>query len=356
MTHHRLRCTAVRDETADVRTWTFEDETGERIAFRAGQAITLVLPVEGGTLHRTFSIASSAAQSARIELTVKAPAAGRATQWMRGALRPGMFVEATAPHGRFVLPERPGRLALVSAGSGATPLVAMLRTLADGWTGHGTGDGAYHVAHRDSAATAADIAWIHAARTPADVLFAAELTSLQQQLPRLSVSIAVARPEPGWFGYRGRVNRRLLSVMAPDLASRDVLCCGPAGFMDEVRRIHAAEGGDAARFQVEHFAAVPSPAVSWPSAEPGPASGYTVSFAGNSFQAQPSETILEAAGRGNVVIPCGCGGGMCGTCRMRLEAGTVEMRHQGGLLPEEEAQGWILACSAKPRSDLVLAY
>ena len=49
--------------------------------------------------------------------------------------------------------------------------------------------------------------------------------------------------------------------MMPDLASRDVLCCGPAGFMDEVRRVHAAEGGDPRRFQVEHFAPVLAPLV-----------------------------------------------------------------------------------------------
>lgn len=330
----RLRCTSVRDETADVRTWTFEEEAGQPITFQAGQAMTLALPVDGVTLHRTFSIASSVARPARVEITVKASPSGQATRWMRAALHPGMSVEATGPHGRFVLPEHPGPLALVSAGSGATPLMAMLRTLAD-------------------LGTAADIAWIHAARTPADVLFGAELTRLQRALPGLAVSITVTHPEPGWFGYRGRVSRHLLSVMVLDLASRDVLCCGPTGFMDELRRIHAAEGGDAARFRVEHYAAV-APAFQ-PSADPGPAEGYTITFADRSFPARSSETILQAAVRANVVIPCGCGGGLCGTCRVRLDAGRVEMRHQGGLLPEEEAQGWILACSSRPRSDLALA-
>ena len=329
----KLRCTAVRDETADVRTWTFEEESGQPIRFQAGQAVTLALPMDGGMLHRTFSIASSATCPARIELTVKTSPAGQATRWMRAGLRPGMLVEATGPRGRFALPERPGPLALVSAGSGATPLMAMLRTLSDLRS-----DG--------------NIIWVYAARTPADVLFGPELAELQRVLPSLVVSITVARPEPGWFGYRGRVSRRLLSVVVPDLASRDVLCCGPTGFMDEVRRIHAAEGGDAARFQVEHYAAAPP---AFPLlADPGPAEGYTVTFAGRSFPARPSETILQAAVRANVVIPCGCGSGLCGTCRVRLDAGQVEMRHQGGLLPEEEAEGWILACSSTPRSDLAL--
>ncbi len=332
----RLRCVAVHDETADVRTWTFEDVAGTPIAFRAGQAVTLTLPVNGVSLRRTFSIASSAAGAGPVELTIKTHTAGQATRWMRETLRPGMVIEATGPHGRFVLPDMPAPLALVSAGSGATPLMAMLRTLAD------LGNGG------------ADIAWIHAARTPADVLFGAELASLQSMMPGLAASVAVARPEPGWFGYRGRLGRRLLSVMLPDLAARDVLCCGPSGFMDEVRRVHAAEGGEATRFRVEHFApaAAPPPMP----AEPGAEAGYAIAVDGRRFAAHPSETILEAANRGNVVIPCGCGRGMCGTCRVRLHAGRVEMRHQGGLLPAEEGAGWVLACSARPRSDLVLGF
>ena len=332
----RLRCVAVRDETPDVRTWTFAEEEGRPILFQAGQAVTLALQAGDGPLRRTFSITSSAMQPERIELTVKAAPNGRATQWMRRALQPGMVVEAAGPHGRFVLPDGPGPLALVSAGSGATPLMAILRTLAD--------------RHRGSAAL--DIAWVHAARTPGDVLFSAELAALQAVLPGLAVSVTVARPPPGWFGFRGRAGRRLLSVMVPDLARRDVMCCGPAAFMDEVRRIHAAEGGDAGRFRVEHYAAAPRPAPA--PIEAALDAGHTVTFAGRSFPARPSETVLEAAGRANVVIPCGCGSGLCGTCRVRLHAGQVAMQHGGGLLAEEEAQGWILACSSRPRSDLVL--
>lgn len=335
----RLRCAAVRDETADVRTWTFVEAEGQPIPFQAGQAVTLALPTDGGTLHRTFSIASSASRPERIELTVKAAPGGRATGWMRHALRPGMVIEATGPHGRFVLPDAPGPLALVSAGSGATPLMAMLRTLADRSAAKGAAD-------------ALDVAWVHAARTPGDVLFGAELAELQALLPKLAVSITVARPSPGWFGFRGRAGRRLLSVMMPDLARRDVMCCGPAAFMDEVGRVHAAEGGGAGRFRIERFAALPVPPPN--PADPAIGDGYTVTFAGRSFPAAAAETVLQAAGRANVVIPCGCGSGLCGTCRVRLQAGEVSMQHAGGLLAEEEADGWILACSSRPRSDLVL--
>lgn len=331
----RLICRAVRDETADVRTWTFADAAGAPLAFRAGQAVTLTLPMPGGPVRRTFSIASSAVCSDAIELTIKTHAAGQATNWMRQALERGSVIECSIPHGRFVLPDHPVPLALISAGSGATPLMAMLRTLAD------------------LEADGADVAWIHVARRPAEVLFGAELALLQCRLPRLAVSITVTRPEPGWFGFQGRLGRRALSVMVPDLAAREVFCCGPGGFMDDVRRVHAAEGGDAGRFHVEHYsqAATPPPAP----AALAPHAGFRADLDGRSFAVQPFETLLEAADRGNVAIPNGCRGGMCGTCRVRLRAGKVEMRHQGGLLAAEEAEGWILACSSWPRSDVALA-
>ncbi|MFY0104241.1 hypothetical protein ABTP95_20660, partial [Acinetobacter baumannii] len=86
---------------------------------------------------------------------------------------------------------------------GASPLMAMLRHLAV--TAPGT-----------------DVAWFHAARDEGELVFAHELTALQRQLPKLSVSIVLSRPGPGWFGYRGRLGRRLLSVAVPDFARRRV--------------------------------------------------------------------------------------------------------------------------------------
>jgi ferredoxin-NADP reductase len=266
---------------------------------------------------------------------------------MHDTLQPGMRLNAFYPIGRFhldAIPDMP--LAFVSAGSGASPLMSMLRTLA-----------LYQ--------PLADVAWVHSARDAHDILFAVELTALQRRMPNLRVMVTLSRPSPGWFGLCGRFTRRLIGAVVPDFSERDVYCCGPVGFMDEMRRIHAAEGARRAAFHVEHFAAPlpvlePLPASGLGSLTNGPAgvsdTGFQARLGRKTFTIAPGETILMAAARQQVVIPCGCASGMCGTCKLKCVSGDVVMRHQGGLSDVDEANGFILACSSRPASDLDLEF
>jgi ferredoxin-NADP reductase len=329
-----LRLVEIRPETPDIKTFLFRSETGP-LAYEAGQSMTLRLAIDGETLFRTFSLAS-APGSDTLAMTIKAHAQGRATRWLHERLSPGDTIAARSPRGRFTIASRKtDRIALVSAGSGASPLMAMLRHLAE-------------------VAPDTDIAWLHAARTPADILFAEELADLQRRMPNLKVAMLVSRPAPGWFGFSGRLNRRLVSVAVPDFGRREVFCCGPSGFMDEARLIHAAEGGLREYFHIEHFGAV-APAAPVPALADAPETGFAVQLGEKRFLARADETLLQAATRQTIVIPCGCASGMCGTCRVNLVDGEVAMQHEGGISAEEEAQGFILACSSRPRSDVTIA-
>lgn len=330
----QLTVAEIRDETHDVKTFVFRPEGGTP-RYQAGQSMTLKLSIGGETLFRTFSLASAPDASGTLAMTIKAHAKGRVTRWLHDELTVGARLEGRPPRGRFTIASRAtDRLALVSAGSGASPLMAMLRHLA-------------------ATAPKTDVHWLHAARTPRDILFARELADLQARMPNLTVAMLASRPEPGWFGFAGRLGRRLVSVALPDYGRREVFCCGPAGFMEEARLIHAAEGGMRELFHVEHFGV--APVAPPPVPVDAPAEGYAVRLGDKHFTAQPGETLLQAATRQTIVIPCGCASGMCGTCRVSLVEGSVEMRHEGGISAEEEAQGYILACSSRPRSDVAIA-
>lgn len=329
-----LTVVEIRPETADIKTFLFRPENGMP-PYDAGQSMTLRLTVDGETLFRTFSLASAPGDD-RLAMTIKAHPNGRATRWLHEKLSIGDTIAARGPRGRFTITSRQtDRIALVSAGSGASPLMAMLRHLAE-------------------IAADTDIAWLHAARTPADILFAGELADLQRRMPNLTVAMLVSSSEPGWFGFSGRLNRRTVSVAVPDFGRREVFCCGPAGFMDEAKLIHVAEGGERAHFHIEHFGAV-APAARAPIPDDAPQTGFAIRMGEKRFLACANETLLEAATRQTIVIPCGCAAGLCGTCRVSLLEGEVAMQHEGGISAEEEAQGFILACSSRPRSDVTIA-
>lgn len=327
-----LRCVSTRDETPSIRTFRLRPP-GAPVAFVPGQALVLRVPLPDGPVWRSFTI--SGETGGDLEVTIKARAAGGATRWLRDNLTEGVAIDARAPRGVFTLALRGNeRLAFVSGGSGATPMIAMLRRLA-------------------ATDPAADVAWFHAAHDPDEVLFAGELAGLQERMPGLAVSVAVSRPAPGWFGHKGRISRRMVAAALADFGRREVFCCGPEGFMREARMIHRAEGGDVAQFHTESFgAAVPVAAAVEPPPG-GPVFGLRVN--GRAIAIAPTETVLQASLRQGIVIPCGCGQGMCGTCMVRLVSGDVVATPNGGLTPEDAAEGYILACSTRATSDIEIA-
>ncbi|MDR5883146.1 iron-sulfur cluster-binding domain-containing protein [Caballeronia sp. LZ032] len=332
-----LECIGVRDEAPGVRTFFLRDHHADGARRHApGQAMLLTLDIDGVRHDRTFSIASSPLGRGVIELTIKAQRDGVVTRWLHEHCVPGLQIEARYPLGRFTLDvANPEPLALVSAGSGASPLMSMLRTLA-----HSRPD--------------ADVAWLHSARHADDILFAAELAALQARMPNLRISVWLSAPEPGWFGLRGRMTRGTLWAMTPDFGRRTVYCCGPAGFMQGIRQIHAAEGARRAAFHIEHFGPAPvDPATPTPDDTTGVI--HHATFGDKRFDVRAGETLLVAATRQQVVIPCGCASGMCGTCKVRRVSGEVSMQHAGGLSAAEESQGWILACSSRPSTDIEIA-
>lgn len=196
----QLTVAEIRDETHDVTTFTFRPEGGVP-RYAAGQSMTLKLSIGGETLFRTFSLASAPDGSGTITMTIKAHAKGRVTRWLHDELVVGARLEGRLPKGCFTIDARMAdRIALVSAGSGASPLMAMLRHLA-------------------AAAPETDVHWLHAARTLHDIFFARELAELQARMPHLKVAMLVSRPEPGWFGFVGRLGWRQVSVALPDYGS-----------------------------------------------------------------------------------------------------------------------------------------
>jgi ferredoxin-NADP reductase len=337
-----LRCLGVSEEAPGVKTFRFAARSGARIEFSAGQFVTLRLPLPSGDVWRCFTIASSPLQDRAIDLTIKTQAHktgdgartinDSGTAWMHHALTVGMSLRAMPPAGPFCLTQPPTTpLLLVSAGSGATPMASIARWLRD-------------------IGCRTPVHYVHLARTTEDWLFKPEIEAIAAELGSWKLD---------WLttSAHGRPTAEAFRAMAPDLADRDVFCCGPAGFMEAVEDAHANAGGPPSAFRREAFIAIPIPELAPEPLAPAPAAlTFTVRFEpkGRETEVTPSETLLAVASRLGIAIPYACAEGICGTCRVRRRSGTVEMNHQGGIEEEEIADGEILACCSYARSPLVL--
>ena len=338
-----LICTDVVQVTHDVRTFELRRAEPGPFAFLAGQHLTVAVNVEGETLERCYTVSSPPTRPERASITVKRVPGGPVSGWLHDRFRVGDRLHATGPLGRFTLEEHPARRhLLLSAGSGITPLMSMTRTVRDLGRSH-------------------DIAFIHSARTPADIVFRGELDAMATDDLRVTTVCESDGQDPAWHGQRGRLTSQMLTRIVPDLADREIFVCGPAGYMASVRTILAEAGVDPARHHEESFVlGATGDASAEPRTTPVDRAAAPATYAvelrrsGQVLTCDADTSVLDAAARAGVDLPSSCGEGVCGTCKSTLLEGTVDMQHGGGIRPREIALQQILLCCSKPLGDLVI--
>ncbi|WP_149754901.1 hybrid-cluster NAD(P)-dependent oxidoreductase [Roseivivax sediminis] len=332
-----LECVATVPEAPNVMTFAFRPPSGARIWFRAGQFITLDLPVPGGNVQRTYTISSSPSTSAFLTVTVKAQEGSIGTRWMLDNLRPGARIRAYGPAGHFHMPPQPdGKYLFISAGSGVTPMMSMAAFL---W----------------ERGEDPDIAFVHCAHSPNNIIFRQKLEYMASRVSGLKLHFVVGRDDPYtvWTGYRGRLTSLMLGLMVQDYLDRDVYCCGPEGFMENVREILISLGYDMDKYHQESFAAPAESRAELTEFDDlvlDESAKASVIFAksGVTSDCFETDTVLGVARASGLNIPSGCTFGLCGTCKVRKRSGDVHMVHNGGISDEDIEAGYILACCSNP--------
>jgi ferredoxin-NADP reductase len=333
-----LECAMVIPESDGCATFAFRSPSGAWFDYQPGQFLTLELPVSGGPLLRTYTISSSPSRPLSISVTVKAQTGSLGTRWMLDHLKTGMRLKAHGPAGVFCFHRHPARKYLfISAGSGITPMMSMATWAWD-------------------SGEMPDIAFVHAARRPSDIIFRQRLEGFAARVPGLQLRFTVEEVEPFsvWPGFRGRLNQIMLGLMAPDYLEREVFCCGPGPFMAGVRDMLQSLGYDMAHYHEESFAA-PHPEEVPVELSP-PAAAAQITFAGSNkiVETDGTETVLSVAKRAGLNIPSSCNFGLCGTCKVQKVSGEVAMVHNGGISEDEIAAGIVLACCSRPQGDVVM--
>ncbi len=348
-----LVCCQVRQETHDVKSFFFMSREGRTFAFEPGQFITLELDIDGETINRCYTISSAPTRPHTISITVKRVPGGKVSNWLHDNLRPGDAIRVLGPAGEFTCARHAARKYLfLSAGSGITPLMSMSRS--------------HHELGEDR-----DIVFVHSARTPDDIIFARELDLIAANQANFRTSFVCERlgQRTNWPGITGFLTLPLLRLIAPDFMEREIFTCGPAPYMKAVRDLLAEAGFDRTHYHEESFSfdalpaadqAAASGEASVPDAgseaqtEGGTRFAVTFTKMRREIECGANEHVLDAAKRSGVRLPASCTQGMCGTCKVKLVSGQVDMRHNGGIRQREIDQGMVLLCCSKPLSDLVV--
>jgi ferredoxin-NADP reductase/MOSC domain-containing protein YiiM len=343
-----VRVSRIDRESSSVNSFVLEPADGlPLVAALPGQFVVLRLQpdVQAPPLLRSYSL-SAAPSSDRYRVSVKREENGAASIYLHNHARVGDVLEVSAPRGSFTLRPGDGPVVLLSAGVGATPVLAMLHALA-------------------AAASPRDVWWVYGARNRDDHPFAAESRALLQALPHSRSYIQYSRPRPddrrgSDFDAPGHLAASVLDALRVPHAA-DFYLCGPPAFLHDLTNALQAWGVPTDRVYTEIFGPENSstPGIAnarrrphAPAGTPGP--GPRVSFArsGLAVTWDPAyQSLLELAEACHVPVRWSCRTGVCHRCESGLIAGSVAYRPAP---LEPPADGNALICCSKPCSDVVI--
>jgi ferredoxin-NADP reductase/MOSC domain-containing protein YiiM len=328
----RLRVTATRHEThAVLSIWLTSDDGTPLPPALPGQYLTVRIPGDPAPV-RSYSL-SGDPRADGYRISVKREEHGVVSRWLHRHIQPGSILEAAAPRGDFFLINDDQPVVLLSAGIGATPVLAMLHALSAG---------------------SRNIWWLHTTRNPDSEAFSSEVDDLIEGMPHAIRRVFYTETQ-------GRLDRQTIAELGLPI-NASVYLCGPTAFMEDMRAALTGLGFDTAMIHSELFGARPpinpgvvaaaAPPPHQPAGEPG--DGPAITFARSGLTVNWSSrygSILEIAEACDVPTRFSCRSGVCHLCVTSVVAGTPTYSEPPLELP---APGEVLICSAAPGSDLVL--
>ena len=305
----RGRIVEVRPETAQSATLVIKPGR-DWAGHVPGQYLRVGVDVDGVRLWRTYSLTHGPRPDGCISITVKAIPDGVVSNHLVRRVRPGQMIQLGQADGDFVLSDpMPGKLLLVTAGSGITPVIGILRNL-----------------FSRSEPVRADIVLLHSALSRSEVIFGQELRQYAAQGRLRLIELHT--------GTQGILDVADLDTMVPDLAERTTYACGPVGLLDALEEHHRKRE---LPLHIERFRA---PIVA---TDTDGQSGGSLTFAsGLTVEADGSTPILDAAESAGVQMPSGCRMGVCYGCVLPLREGAVRDLRNGQLTTAAPGDGVII--------------
>ena len=344
-----LAVSAIDQESADVRSLTMQSSDRQALPTALpGQYVVLRLkPTTGPPIFRSYSL-SGALSTERYRISVKVEPNGIAGTYLRDHVRVGDVLDVSSPRGSFTLQSGEKPVVLLSAGIGATPVLAMLHALAET---HST----------------REVLWLHAARNRQQHAFAVEVRNLMIALRHCRSYVCYSRPDSGDklgedFDAAGHLSQSVLEKVGIPREA-DVYLCGPTRFMADMKEALATLGVPSKQIHVELFngsesmtpgvvrAATRAPHLPKDDGGTGPLVSFARSGIVAHWNVPTYQSILELAEACDVPVRWSCRTGVCHNCESGLVSGEVVY---GPEPLEKPADGNVLVCCSQPVQDVVI--
>jgi 3-ketosteroid 9alpha-monooxygenase subunit B len=325
---HPLPVKQVIEETDDTRSFVFDvpDDLTDAYRYRPGQFCTFRVRIGTDEHFRCYSMSTAPETDGDLAVTVKRVTGGAVSNWFNDQVSVGAVVDTSPPAGAFCLRAADRPIVGFCGGSGITPVISLTKSALS--------------------STGRPVRLLYASRAPDSVIFDGALGRLESQYPE---RLSVRRHFDSVSGFPGP--EAVLDLVGGQVDA-DFYVCGPGPFMEMVELTLLSAGAASEAILIERFE-TPDPGESPPATSdaPGPAT-IVLQLQGRRHEIayHPGDTVLETARRAGLPAPYSCEAGSCATCMALLHEGTVAMRVNNALTPDEVEEGWVLTCQSVPTS------
>ncbi len=339
---HSLEITEIQKETAESVSITFDipNELVESFVFVPGQYLTLKADIDGEEVRRSYSICSKRTIRNKLTIGVKQVENGKFSTYANKVLEVGQTLESMAPMGKFrflASPEKSASYLLIAAGSGITPILSILQSILE-------------------EEPESKVTLIYGNRSIKSIMFKEQLEDLKNRfMSRFTLYHVLSRQLGDVALFNGRIDSDKLHAFNATLIDvqmlNNVYICGPEQMINSVQEGLTTLGVAKDKIHFELFGTqTQKKAKSTVDSEKDIELQIIHGGKKHLLMVSKDDCVLDVALESGTDLPFACKGGVCATCKAKLDSGSVSMELTYGLEQEEVDDGYILTCQAFPTS------
>ena len=361
----KLVCQKIQKETHDVKTFIFSMpslETGINFSYHAGQHLNFTVNMAGSMQTCCYTLSSSPTTSDYVSITIKRIPQGKVSNYFHDHFKVGQSIDVSNVAGNFCLNGAiPQSILLISAGSGITPMLSMLRFMVETQCNN-------------------QVIFIHSAKQEIDLIAQAEISDLANRHGNCQIIYTLTQESNSqWSGFQGRINEHILDNIK-HISQYQSFVCGPRLFRNTTQALLFKLGLAASNYHDESFGvheyskddisdSEDNLLKSMPEIKNQDISKQRLAPKSNKktvsiyfsrwkkrYQGNKQDSLLEQGEAAGLILPYSCRGGCCGSCKAKLISGQVKQNSTEGLSEREQRQGYILLCSCKALTDVEVSH